>query len=247
VPEDLRAAKVLERYGSLPDLLKGFVETKAKVGAKGVTVPGRHATDGERSEFYKAIGRPDDPAGYEPADLPENFELPDDDLGSLREFAHAQGLSKAQGEAMIAEYARRAAGGLDAQQQQRERFQAESIAALKKDYGEQLPKVLERAKLAIREIGGDTLAQAMNQTGLGDHPEMVRAWIKIADMIGDDPGLETGRANALNTAPIEARQQIEQMKSDHEFMRKLRTGDKAAKSQWDRAWSIASPAGVTVR
>ena len=53
------------------------------------------------------------------------------------------------------------------------------VKADKEIGGDKLPEVLSRANEAVKAYGGDELRKVLNETGLGDHPAVIRAFYKI--------------------------------------------------------------------
>jgi hypothetical protein len=242
VPEELREAKSLGQFKSIEDLLKGYVQTKAMVGAKSVVVPSKNATPEQREEFFKAIGRPDQAAEYDaPASdaLPDGYTMGETDLNHLRTVAHGLGLSKAQGEQLIGEYAKLHAQQLAGEQQQMLQRHTDAEKQLRAEWGGEFDARLDTAKLAIKELGGDALVAELESSRLGDHPEIVKAFYKVGQMIGDDPGLVTSGTARLSVAPVEAKQKIAQLKSDSDFIRRRDRGEKGAVDEWNRLHQIA--------
>jgi len=47
-------------------------------------------------------------------------------------------------------------------------------------------KTLSEAKRVVVALGGDSLMKAIDETGAGDHPEVIRAFYKLRSFIGED-------------------------------------------------------------
>lgn len=118
LPEDLQTNETLNRYNSLEELAKGFVETKSMVG-NSIRVPNEDAgpeartefinklinkapelmikpdfTNPEQSdEFFTTLGVPDDFAKYE---NPEGVQLPEETEAELRQVLHQARLTPTQ-------------------------------------------------------------------------------------------------------------------------------------------------------
>lgn len=45
---------------------------------------------------------------------------------------------------------------------------------------------LSEAKRVAQALGGDALIQAIDETGAGNHPEIIRAFFKLKDVVGED-------------------------------------------------------------
>ena len=45
---------------------------------------------------------------------------------------------------------------------------------------------IDTARVAVRKIGGDALVQVLTETGMGNHPEFIRAFVRIGEAIKED-------------------------------------------------------------
>src|SRR6185503_523723 len=63
LPETLRGNASLKVLGSLPDLARSYVETKAMIGRR-LEAPGEKATPEQIAAWRKTVGAPDKPEGY---------------------------------------------------------------------------------------------------------------------------------------------------------------------------------------
>lgn len=80
-------------------------------------------------------------------------------------------------------------------------FEAERLAAgaeqaakdwqeqVKTEYGDKLPAVMATCARAMNTFGGDELRELLDQTGLGNHPVMVKAFHKAGKMLEEDKHL----------------------------------------------------------
>lgn len=83
LPDELKATA--ERFTSKEDTLRAIVAFQKREGQ--VRVPGKDATDTERTAYQKAVGVPESPAGYEFPALPEGEELTDQIKASRQAWA----------------------------------------------------------------------------------------------------------------------------------------------------------------
>ncbi len=166
----------------------------------------------------EALNLPKDEAGYEVA-RPENWpkDAPWNDASEAKAKAIAlkygipkealQELVSLQAEDALQTYAQAEALGEEAK---RKLWQE-----LEKDYGDQVPKVMQQARRgaeAVAEKAGLTpdIINNMSDTltdKIGD-PNVIRFMAAIGDMLGDDTALGLGKSGALTTTPAEARAQL---------------------------------------
>jgi len=95
LPEELRTEKSLEKYKSVPEVAKAYVEASKLMG-NAVHMPKADATQEEFDKFYARLGRPESPDKYE-LKRPENPAGGQWDEGLEKEFrtaAHASGLQR---------------------------------------------------------------------------------------------------------------------------------------------------------
>lgn len=59
--------------------------------------------------------------------------------------------------------------------------------------GDKLKKSLGFAAAAIDKLGGNDLRKALNQTNAGNNPAVVRAMIRMGQMMADPSSLSTGK------------------------------------------------------
>ena len=125
------------------------------------------------------------PAATAPTKLelkfPEGFKQAE----GLTKLATELGLDSAKAQKLVDAYA----GDASAQQAALAKQQADWVAAIKADKdigGANLEANLAVAKKAVAHFGGADFAQYLNASGLGDHPALVKAFVKIGQAMADD-------------------------------------------------------------
>lgn len=201
LPPELREAPSLGKYQDVASLAKGYVEAQTLIGRKGAIIPKEGDSPEVTAAFRQAMGVPEKPEGYEikvPEGLPAGV-WNDDAAGQFRTWAHELGLTPTQAQGLAERYAQM---GGNAVQQSAEVTETE----LRKEWGVAFNAKMKAANDALRNIGGEDLAQYLQTSGLGNHPAMVRAWAKIGEGMGEDrpAGMGTGRSSGMMT-PSEAK------------------------------------------
>ena len=179
------------------DLANAYLGTMAKVkdyeGKLANSIPklNENATDAERADFYKALGRPDKPEGYE-ISLPEGLPFTQQDIDWLRSTAHKRGFSKADTEAFAKDYFEKTKADIAAVDSQIKAKRDEAVSALKKEWGAEYETKLDAAKVTAKRIGGDDFVKFLSDTGAGDHPTFIKIFQKISTMLSESAFIEGG-------------------------------------------------------
>jgi hypothetical protein len=142
-----------------------------------------------------APSTPETPAPDAPAAPAYEFALPDGvaiDAALLEQVApvlQAANVPAEQAQALVSLYAQHVAAQdaarLEAQQQQVQAW-ADEVRADPEIGGAKLAATLNVAQRAIHRFGGDPLKQLLNETGLGNHPVLVRAFAAAGAAVSED-------------------------------------------------------------
>jgi hypothetical protein len=135
---------------------------------------------------------------------PEESGLDATQVEEIAAYAKAQGFSQTQAQALVDREARLRQTWQDGQAALLEQKQAEWLASAKADKefgGEGFAKNSELAKRVVHRFGSEALKQALEESGLGNHPELVRLLVRIGSAMGEDT-LVTGAPSGKGpTAP----------------------------------------------
>lgn len=173
------------------------------------------STDVKPTEAAKtddAAAKPAEPAKEVVYDLkmPDGVELKSEAVDELKATAKEFGLTQEQAQ-RIADLGVKQAQGFAAQLVEQQKSLttqwAEETTADKEIGGDKLPENLGVAKKALDSFGTPALKTLLNQSGLGNHPEIVRFMVKAGKAISEDGQLVTGAAAQADRAntPIENR------------------------------------------
>lgn len=161
--------------------------------------------DGKKPDGTKE-GKDDKVIPFTAADitLPEGVARDDESLGELTAFATKHNLSK---EAVqdLANLGAKAAGKVAGQPKAivdaaRVEWRKE-LAADKELGGAKLDENLSVAKKALDAFGSPALKELLEASGLGDHPEIIRAFHKAGSLISEDKLVTSGNNNAAERDP----------------------------------------------
>jgi hypothetical protein len=142
--------------------------------------------------------------------LPEGVDLKGEALDELKATAKELGLTQEQAQ-RVADLGAKQAQGFAAQLVEQQKTMtaewAEQTTTDKEIGGDKLSENLGVAKKALDTFGSPALKTLLNQSGLGNHPEVVRFMVKAGKAISEDGRLVTGAAAQADRAntPIENR------------------------------------------
>lgn len=127
--------------------------------------------------------------------LPEGMEMDDEALAEFEPIARELNLSNEQAQKFADLYAKRMDGIVQRQQEavakQLETWVSE-VKADKEIGGQNLDSTVRYAQAAINKFGTEELKSAMNATGIGNHPELVRVFARIGKSMAEDKFLTSG-------------------------------------------------------
>jgi len=251
------------RGGESPaELLRQYRDLEAMVGPDQVRIPGDSSSPEEVEAFWSRLGRPSTPEGYafSPGETATGYDTALSNW--FREAAHAVHMPADMAQALHDRFREQAATARAQQWQSAEHERQHCESQLRRDWGRSYDARLEDARRAVERLGGDTLKQVFNDSGLGDHPALVRAFADIGRLLAgtasatpqNGSDVSEGRENALSkTIPTatQAQREIMRLRSDGAFMAAY--GDRThpshdvAQQQMDELYARAYPAGAVRR
>lgn len=149
----------------------------------------------------------DVPEAYEKFSLPEGFEY---DEGKAKEFgalAKELGLSQEKAQRLVTMYVGNLQQGLSAQMEAvtaRNKGWQEAARSDKEFGGADFDKNLAIANEGLRRLGTPELISYLEESGLGNHPEVVRLCWKAGKLAGEDHQPDGGDAPGGRGAMSEA-------------------------------------------
>lgn len=126
---------------------------------------------------------------------PKESVLPDSHMESVIEYAKQNKLSNEQAQKLLERDNGLIAGF---QEQKESEFKATAAAWVdqtKKDPeigGDHFEENVTLAKNALKEFGSDTLLTQLDETGFGNHPEIVRTFSRIGKLLAEDKIILSG-------------------------------------------------------
>ena len=127
--------------------------------------------------------------------LPEGSKLSKADADEIAAFAKEQGLSQEQAQKQLERESKLAAGFEVKSLEQLKEATGQWLEAVKTDKeigGEGFQKNAELAKRVVTRFGTPEFKAELERTGLGNHPELVRVFVRIGQSMSDDQFVQPG-------------------------------------------------------
>lgn len=252
LPDDLKSSPSLATYKDLPSFVKSALEAEKLIGKKGIIKPGENATPEELSRYYKELGRPEKPEEYglkKPEDWPNDVPFSDALVPKVAEMFHKNGIPGDQAQKLWSDYHNMIKEEFTSHVSLSEQQVNEGLSKLKQEWGgeDKYNANLETAKMAVKEFGGDSLINFLNESGLGNHPDLIRAFANAGQGLRED-GFVGGGNNSGTMNESRAKAEIEKLNNDKEFTKILysrapedRDAQQAAKIRMEKLHEIAYP------
>jgi hypothetical protein len=213
VPAEHHALLKAKNYGSPADVVVAYANAQKALSGDKIPVPKDGVWD---ADSRKKLGIPDKPedyaAGLKKPELPEGMKWDETFEKAALPVAHELGLTPKQLQGLMGLYAGYQAEQFKATMASQVTAAEETSAALRDEFGPQFDARLAQARRVVQQLGGPEVAQALNETGAGNNPHLVKMFAKIGAMMGEDQ-LKSGASGAFGMGTEEAKVEINKMLS----------------------------------
>ncbi len=206
---DLKQLVETKGYKSPADVVQAYAHAQRAIGADKIPAP----KDGVWDETARAkLGIPRSPDGYElrRPDLPQGVTYDEAFEKAALPVAHKLGLTPSQVQGLLDFYAGHQSQSFQSSLKGRIDDETQSVGLLQQEWGPSYDTKVAQAARAARYFGGQPLIEFLNQSGVGNNPELVRAFAKIGSMMTED-SLKIGRAQGFSITPEEARREAQKL------------------------------------
>lgn len=212
LPEELKESSYLAKFKdkSLNDVLKSAVNAQALIGKK-IEDFSKEEIEG----FYGKLGKPESPEGYKFAE-----ELGEDAVNDFRQAFHQANLTQEQAKNLSDQFIMAQRATQEAQAKEIELKMVDVKNELMKEFGSAYDQRIQLATKAIKDVGGEDLLKAINESGLGYNSNVIKSFAKLGMELGESKIVDADRASAFGVSPEEAKSEIDALKADTRFMDK---------------------------
>jgi hypothetical protein len=206
ISEDFRNDPSIEKFTEIDALAKSYINATKMIGQDKVAVPNKNSTEDQWNEVYDKLGRPESADKYS---LNVKSDTVPIDEGSIKQFAenaHKLGLNQKQAEGILDFYKNNMEGMAQQSKVDTETAQAQSAQELRQEWGREFDTNVKKAgALAKANMNPEILDMELkNGMRVGDHPEIIRGFAKIASMMSEDKIVSTESEQVSSNTDIES-------------------------------------------
>lgn len=181
LPEDMRAHNSIQQYKDIPSLVKSYISQQPLIGSDKIPAPKDTWTDEDWSAHYNRLGRPETPDKYT---VPEGAESL---VESLRDELHTAGLTDLQAQKIIK-------SRMEAFDRESSDLQAK-LTDFKNTLGDKFDETLDLARNVVRKFGDESMMKYLDESGLGNSPELITFLAKAGRGLLEDGGRGSNSGN----------------------------------------------------
>lgn len=223
LPDTLKGEKSLAKFKSIEDLAKGYINAEKMIGKKVTDM-----SPEELKAINTKLGVPESPDKY----TFEKVENADETLTNwFKNAAHEAGISQDAATKLYNQWNANASEMQKMMESQAELQSQQYVADLKKEFGAAFDQRVELANKAVRQFGGDDLIKMLNETGLGNHPALVKTFAEAGKLLSEGTLPSSENSGRYGLTPAEARQKIIELKSDQGFQKMRNSIDPGQRQQ----------------
>jgi len=205
ISEQYRNDPNIEKFTEIDALAKSYINATKMIGQDKVVIPTNNSTEEHWDEVYAKLGRPESADKYALDAKSEVVNLDEAAIKSFAEQSHKLGLNNKQAQGILEFYKNNMEGTAQQSKIDTETAQAQAEQQLRQEWGRDFEgKVKQAGALAKANINPEVLDMTLsNGTRLGDHPEIIKGFAKIAGMMQEDKIVATESENAQSVNNIE--------------------------------------------
>ena len=206
ISEEYRVDPSIEKFTEIDALAKSYINATRMIGQDKIVIPTKNSSQEAWDEAYAKLGRPETADKYNLKIESEIVKMDENAIKSFAEQSHKLGLNNQQAEGILDFYKNNMEGTAQQSKIDTETAQAQSEQQLRQEWGRDFDaKVQQAGALAKANINPEVLDMTLsNGTRLGDHPEIIKGFAKIAGMMSEDKIVSTESENVNTSADIES-------------------------------------------
>ena len=205
ISEEFRNDPNIEKFTEIDALAKSYINATQMIGKDKVAVPNKNSTDDQWNEVYDKLGRPESADKYSLNAKSEVVPIDEQAIKQFAENAHQLGLNNKQAQGILEFYKNNMEGMAHQAKVDTETAQAQSTQQLRQEWGREFDTNIKKAgALAKANMNPEILdMQLKDGMRLGDHPEIIKGFAKIAGMMSEDKIVSTESENVSSNTDVE--------------------------------------------
>ena len=206
ISEEFRNDPSIEKFTEIDALAKSYINATKMIGQDKLVIPTNNSTEDQWNEVYEKLGRPESADKYAFDVKSETLPFDENAVKSFAEQSHKLGLNNKQAQGILEFYKNNMEGSIQQSKIDTETAQTQSEQQLRQEWGRDFEgKVKQAGALAKANINPEVLdMQLQDGTRIGDHPEIIKGFAKIAGMMSEDKILSSESENTNTSKDIES-------------------------------------------
>lgn len=206
ISEEYRKNPNIEKFTEIDALAKSYINAVSMIGQDKIAVPNNNSTEDQWNEVYAKLGRPESADKYKLDFKSESVPIDETAVKQFAENAHKLGLNNKQAQGILEFYKNNMEQSSKQMQIDMETAQANAEANLRKEWGKSFDENLKKAgALAKANMNPEILDMQMKDgTRLGDHPEIIKGFANIANLLSEDKFIGTEQDNVAQSRDYDA-------------------------------------------
>ena len=185
--ESIRGEPSLKNFNDANTLAKSYLSAQRMIGLDKIAIPNQNSSQEEWNAAYDSLGRPSTPDEYNLSYTSDN----ENDVAQVKEFgnvAHSLGLNPQQANGILNFYSNLQNQSVESLSANQEVLKQQTETELRKEFGMAYDQKINKASQAAKTFANEEIFNLPLQDGrlLGDHPEIVKAFVKIAESMSED-------------------------------------------------------------
>ena len=205
ISEEYRKDPNIEKFTEADALAKSYINAVKMIGQDKLAVPTNNSTEEAWNEVYDKLGRPESAEKYSLDAKSKVVSLDENAVKQFAETSHKLGLNNKQAQGLLEFYKTNMEGTAQQAKIDTETAQAQAEQELRSEWGREFDtKVKQAGSLAKANMKPEILDMTLsNGTRLGDHPEIIRGFAKIAGMMAEDKIVSTESESVQSNQSIQ--------------------------------------------
>ena len=197
ISEEFRNDPNIAKFTEIDALAKSYINATRMIGTDKVAVPNQNSTDDHWNEVYDKLGRPESADKYKLEAKSDVVPIEESAVKKFAENAHKLGLNNKQAQGILEFYKNSMEQTAKQTQIDAETAQAQAQQVLRQEWGKSYDANIQKAaSLAKANMKAEVLDLPMKDgSRLGDNPDVIKGFAKIADMLSEDKIISTESEN----------------------------------------------------
>lgn len=180
IPEDIRQHPSLSPIKDVENLARSYVNAQRLIGTDKIPMP-VNPTDEDLDRIYDRLGRPESPDQYGIA--ADGNIITEERATEYADIAHKLRLTPDQAKGVLDYYRSVAQNDVNDLTNANQEAMQQATSALQAEWGDNYDAKLQSAQKVVDQFGAGGIMEMSlaDGTKLGNHPEVIKAFAKIAD------------------------------------------------------------------